>query len=145
MVHDWLSHGENDLDAPPIETPVDGGDDFPNHPMKILRSTRAPTTPADDGRPAAYLNTETHWWDGSQIYGSSLKRQRQVRSDPETGALLPDGQAGLDARRPSADRTLARTSVRTRKGQVQGPGAGGRQWQLVAGPFGHAHPVRARA
>ena len=95
MVHDWLSHGENDVDAPPIETPVDDGDDFPNHPMKILRSTRAPTTAADEGRPAAYLNTETHWWDGSQIYGSSLKRQHQVRSDPETGTLLADGKLGL--------------------------------------------------
>src|SRR5208283_1001311 len=47
------------------------------------------------GRPAAYQNIVTHWWDGSQIYGSSLKRQRQIRSDPQTGVLLLDGKIGL--------------------------------------------------
>jgi len=94
MVHDWLSHGENDLERP-YRVPIDEDDDWPNRPMTILRSTRAPAGPADEGRPAAYLNTETHWWDGSQIYGSSLKRQLQVRRDPETGLLLSNGKLGL--------------------------------------------------
>ncbi len=98
MVHDWLSHGVNDTRSPPIEVPIGDGDDWPKKPMTILRSTRAPTTPADEGRPAAYVNTETHWWDGSQIYGSSLKLQLKIRSDPVTGELLRNGKIGLDAR-----------------------------------------------
>ena len=98
MVHDWLSHGVNDVASPPIEVPVEGGDDWPRKPMTILKSTRAPTTSADEGRPAAYVNTETHWWDGSQIYGSSLSKQLKIRSDPATGELLANGKIGLDAR-----------------------------------------------
>jgi len=95
MVHDWLSHGVNDTVRPPYEVPIADGDAWETKPMTILRSTLAPATPADAGRPAAYINTETHWWDGSQLYGSSLKRQLQIRSDPVTGELLADGKIGL--------------------------------------------------
>ena len=94
MVHDWLSHGENQR-ADPHQVPIEPGDDWPQKPMTILRSTPAPTTPADAGRPATYTNIVTHWWDGSQIYGSDLKRQLRIRSDPETGQVLPDGKIGL--------------------------------------------------
>ncbi len=97
MVHDWLNHDGNDLKAPPIEVPVGDGDDWPDKPMKAFRSKTAPTTDADEGRPATYCNTETHWWDGSQIYGSSLKRQIQVRTDPVTGLMREDGKIGLTA------------------------------------------------
>jgi hypothetical protein len=38
---------------------------------------------------------ETSWWDGSQIYGSSLERQRLVRTDPANGAFREDGKIGL--------------------------------------------------
>jgi len=96
MVHDWLSHGENQREDP-HQVPIEAGDDWPQKPMTILRSTPAPTTPADAGRPATYTNIVTHWWDGSQIYGSDLKRQLRIRSDPETGRLLPDGKVGLNA------------------------------------------------
>ena len=75
--------------------PIEPGDDWPQKPMTILRSRPPPTGPADDGRPAAYTNIVTHWWDGSQIYGSDLKRQLLIRSDPETGKVLPDGKIGL--------------------------------------------------
>ena len=99
MVHDWLSHGENDTDRPPYDIPLQTGDSWPSAKMTILRSTQAPTTPADEGRPAAYLNTETHWWDGSQLYGSSLKRQHKVRWDRTTNTgILPGGKIFLDAR-----------------------------------------------
>ena len=50
------------------------------------------------GRPTAYANVETHWWDASQIYGSSLKRQTQIRTDPATGSVRPDGKIHLDER-----------------------------------------------
>ena len=94
MVHDWLSHGVNEP-TEPFEVPIGEGDDWPQRPMTILRSRQAPTTPADEGRPTTYLNTETHWWDGSQIYGSSLKRQIAVRTDPATGQMLSNGKLYL--------------------------------------------------
>lgn len=97
MVHDWLSHGSSLPDAP-HQVPLADDDDWHERPMTILRT--APDTPGPDdaGRPAAYTNSETHWWDGSQIYGSSLKRQRLVRTDPETGLFLDDGKLGLSKR-----------------------------------------------
>jgi hypothetical protein len=96
MVHDWVSHGVNDLTSAPHQVPVGDDDPWPGaRPMSILQSQRAPTTAADEGRPAAYLNAETHWWDASQLYGSSLKRQLKIRSDPSSGGLLANGKIGL--------------------------------------------------
>ena len=97
MVHDWLSHGSA-LQENPHQIPLDEGDDWHENPMTVLRTAPDTVGPDDAGRPAAYTNTETHWWDGSQIYGSTLKRQRLVRTDPATGEMLQDGKLGLSAR-----------------------------------------------
>ena len=88
MVHDWVSHGPNRTDDP-IQVPLPPGDDWPANPMTILRTT--PDTAVDqtdEGMPACYTNTETHWWDGSQIYGSTGEGQQSyVRKDPVTGQV----------------------------------------------------------
>jgi hypothetical protein len=96
MVHDWLSHGRNQRENPHA-FPVPEGDDWPKREMTILRTSPDLTRrPEEAGRPETYLNIETHWWDGSQIYGSSQEAQARVRSDPETGRLLEDGKLWLD-------------------------------------------------
>ena len=70
MVHDWLSHGGGDTTNPPHKLPLPPGDDWPSPDMTILRTLPDDRCcPADQGQPATYRNTETHWWDGSQIYG----------------------------------------------------------------------------
>ena len=98
MVHDWLSHGGGDTTNPPHKLPLPPGDDWPGPDMTILRTLPDDRCcPADQGQPATYRNTETHWWDGSQIYGSDLARQRLVRTDPASGQLRPDGKIHLDA------------------------------------------------
>ena len=98
MVHDWLSHGGGDTTNPPHQLPLPPGDDWPSPGMTILRTLPDDRCcPADQGQPATYRNTETHWWDGSQIYGSDLARQRLMRTDPATGQLRPDGKIHLDA------------------------------------------------
>ncbi len=95
MVHDWMSHGKNTTENP-YELPLEAGDDWPQgSPMRVLRGVPDAAQPGDEGRPATYTNTETHWWDGSQIYGSSLRRQKLIRTDPETGEFLADGKLGL--------------------------------------------------
>ncbi len=96
MVHDWLSHGVN-LPDDPHRLPVSEDDDWPDEAMAILRSRPSPRVDPDLGQPDAYTNIETHWWDGSQLYGSSRERQLRIRSDPQTGELLEDGAIGLDA------------------------------------------------
>jgi Animal haem peroxidase len=70
MIHDWLSHGKNQKENP-WEIPLSDDDPWPQHPMRILRTHSDPTRePGSDHLPPTYLNTATHWWDGSQIYGS---------------------------------------------------------------------------
>ena len=98
MVHDWLSHGGGDPTAPPYRLQLSPGDDWPAPDITILRTLPDDRhSPADQGQPATYRNTETHWWDGSQIYGSDLERQRLLRTDPATGRLHPDGKLHLQA------------------------------------------------
>lgn len=97
MVHDWLGHPSGETtDA--IDVPLPEGDDWPGGAMRVPRSPAEPGGEGDAGRPACFRNIETHWWDASQIYGSSLARQTLVRTDPATGAVLPDGRLYLDER-----------------------------------------------
>ncbi len=103
--HDWISHGSIDLrrvDRIPL------ADDDPlrelgvDH-LDIRASMPDPSRhPEDAVLPDTFLNEVTHWWDGSQIYGSDWETQHSLREhlggrmlvtedgllpvDPETGA-----------------------------------------------------------
>lgn len=98
MVHDWFSHGKNASPnaAEPIRVPIDEDDTFPQKPMIVPRTRSDPTRiAADEGRPMTFVNTETQWWDASQIYGSSAERLALIRRDPATGEAVPDGMIHL--------------------------------------------------
>ncbi len=102
MVHDWLSHGQNDKENP-WAVPMEKGDPWPQRQMQILRTRRDPSRPADDGGPPSFINIATHWWDASQLYGSDDSTQAQVRARREgklrVGAdrLLPlDPATGIE-------------------------------------------------
>lgn len=87
MVRDWFSHGTSPKDNP-WELPLPSDDPWPEHPMRILRVPPDPTRPAGDtSLPPTYTNTETHWWDASQIYGSTQAFSTMVRSG-EDGKLI---------------------------------------------------------
>jgi hypothetical protein len=75
-VHDWMSHGTNEVDDPWL-VELDEADPWPAHPMEIQRTKADPT---GDGGPPTYRNTETHWWDASQVYGSSPVFEEMVRT-----------------------------------------------------------------
>lgn len=97
QVHDWMSHGANEKTNPHV-VPLPANDDWPHPQMLVNRTQRDPTRPAgDNSKPNSYVNTETHWWDGSQLYGSSAATERQVRSF-EQGKLklAADGLLPLD-------------------------------------------------
>ena len=71
--------------------------------MQIQRTHQA--APTTDGKPPTYANTETHWWDASQVYGSSLEFQHQLRTHAGGKLLLsPEGNVPFD---PSTMRELA--------------------------------------
>ncbi len=79
MIHDWFSHGHGPSDDP-WRVPLVPGDDWPQDPMVIPRTPPDPTAPASGDGVPTFVNTETHWWDGSSLYGTDLRTQRRVRS-----------------------------------------------------------------
>jgi hypothetical protein len=91
MIKDWFSHGRSPTDDPwRVEIAED--DDWPERPMTIPRTRPDPTSPPDSALPPTYANTETHWWDASQIYGTTLEYQRMVRAGTDGKLRIrPDG------------------------------------------------------
>ena len=101
MVHDWLSHGKNQKENP-WRIELDAEDDWPERPMRILRTRRDPSRGPDDAGAPTFANTATHWWDVSQLYGSDQATQDTVRAGVggrlrvETDRLLPlDPETGV--------------------------------------------------
>lgn len=101
-VHDWFSHGQNQTENPwKIDLAAD--DPWPHHPMQVQRTRKDPS--ADPGGPPTFVTADTHWWDGSQIYGSDPTFARAIRSGEEgrlrispQGLLPEDVEAHVDLR-----------------------------------------------
>jgi hypothetical protein len=96
MVHDWFVHKKGSW-THTHDIPVDDGDTWHERPMRV------PKTPADppkvDGstRPPAYINENTHWWDGSHVYGSTPASQASLRAGRDGKVLVsPSGRLGID-------------------------------------------------
>ena len=97
MVHDWLQHGKNQSGDPWV-VPLADDDPWPHHPMHISRTRHDPTRPEGVQASPSFANTVTHWWDGSQIYGSDETTQMKVRSgDGGRLRVEPDGLLPLEA------------------------------------------------
>jgi hypothetical protein len=97
--HNWFFHGDG-VPGRNIEIPLEAGDEFPENPMKI-RETIPLHGEIVDGEPAPlFANHETHWWDGSQIYGSGDAKQKDVRTFVDGKVKVED-----DGRLPKSDVT----------------------------------------
>lgn len=84
---DWFSHDTDPSRM--IEIPVPEGDDWDETTIRI------PSTPADPNPTpgeTSFINTETHWWDASQIYGSNQLFQDAIRTQNTN-----DGKVRIDA------------------------------------------------
>jgi hypothetical protein len=95
QTHDWFGHGRDH--SKPLEIPIADNDDWFEHPMRVP-SSKPDHTRCDDDKdlPPTYINTESHWWDASGIYGSSLEKQKSVRSFTDGKLTVKDGQLPLD-------------------------------------------------
>ena len=82
-IHDWFSH-TNDPSAQYTLPSLDGGS--PSGEMVIDRTMSA-------GRDGRFLSEDTHWWDGSQIYGSNESHRKTLRN----GAYLRVDQGTIPA------------------------------------------------
>ena len=103
MTHDWFNHGTNRKDNQ-FEIPLEDDDPWTDRPMRIERTAADPTrTPEEDraGLPPAYANSQSHWWDGSAIYGcddatcQALRTKRDGKLRTDNGRLPLDPETGL--------------------------------------------------
>ena len=62
--------------------------------LKVRRTKPDPCENKNDAVPPAYQNHVTHWWDGSQLYGSDRKTHDRVRSFVD-GKLKVDDEGFL--------------------------------------------------
>jgi hypothetical protein len=100
-VHDWFSHGKGEVENP-WEVELADDDPWWERPMHIPRTRRDPTH-TGNGSPPTFVTADSHWWDGSQIYGSRREftdklrahEEGKLRFDP-TGLLPRDLEEGLD-------------------------------------------------
>ena len=115
QVHDWFNHKRRQPANPAEHLPGDylpkiplakddkwpGGKEDPDDRMKTvmwIRRTEPDASreqskdPPDAPGPPTFVNTEAHWWDGSQIYGSSEDRQRALRLLDGSGKLKMEGR-----------------------------------------------------
>jgi hypothetical protein len=77
MVHDWFMHKNSDTRN--IEIPLAPDDTWPDRPMRVA-ATEPDSAPPDSTRPPAYANQNSHWWDGSQIYGCDADTCSKLRA-----------------------------------------------------------------
>ena len=100
MIRDWFSHGKSTTEDP-WEIRLADNDPWPDRPMKSFRTPPDPSPPGAPAAPPAYVNTLTHWWDASHIYGTTADYQAFVRSgqdgklrvDPDGTPPIPAGDA----------------------------------------------------
>ena len=98
QTHNWFNHGTpRPIDDDPFDVPIPPGDSWPAGKMLVRRTRADPTRKANDhAGPTTFTNAEPHWWDSSQIYGTSPQAGSQFRSgvngklnlDPKT-KLIP--------------------------------------------------------
>jgi len=100
--HDWIHHGETNPEET-YEIPLDEND--PIRTRYMLQTMNVPKTQADptyengsEDTPITFINEVTHWWDGSQIYGSDQTTARRLRSgDGGKLRLTKDSTPQLDS------------------------------------------------
>ena len=104
--HDWVNHGEILYDDF-IEIPLAEDDPARKkyHQTKLFvgRSQPDPTRrKTGEKTPVTFVNEVTHWWDGSQVYGSDQQTQDRLRSGVDgkmrmrDGGLLPLDHRGVE-------------------------------------------------
>lgn len=82
--HDWITHGDN-LASDMIEIPLASDDPARKRhwqsKMFVGKTQSDPTRiPGGEDTPITFINEVTHWWDGSQIYGSDQQTVDHLRS-----------------------------------------------------------------
>ena len=99
MVHDWFVHERSQAHF--VDIPAAPGDDWGAPTIRVPRTQPDPAPPGST-QPPAYANLNSHWWDGSQVYGGGAEMAGLLRAwiggklriEP-TGLLPVDPETGL--------------------------------------------------
>ena len=103
MVHDWFVHTKSGFDNA-HEVPLTDADPWFERPMKVLKSVPDALGPGETGKPPAYVNENSHWWDASQIYGTALPVATAIRTGVDGKVISgTEGRLPLD---PQGQRTF---------------------------------------
>ncbi|TMA13298.1 MAG: peroxidase [Deltaproteobacteria bacterium] len=100
---DWINHGEmlyRDLHEIPLADDDPARAKYRQTKMFVGKTQPDPTwTPGWEQTPITFINEVTHWWDGSQIYGSDQETQNHLRSFVDGKLRLnPDGTLPVDGK-----------------------------------------------
>ncbi|MCY4369341.1 MAG: peroxidase [bacterium] len=94
--HDWVHHGEpllRDVHDIPLAEDDPARKKYRQTKMFVGKTQADPTRMPDrDQVPITFINEVTHWWDGSQIYGSDQETLDRLRTG--TGGRLRLDDAG---------------------------------------------------
>jgi hypothetical protein len=103
---DWISHGEilrNDVFEIPLAADDPARRRYYQTKIFVGKTQPDPTRMPEEPVPVSFINEVTHWWDGSQIYGSDLETQLRLRSFSggrmklrSDGSLPPDSKGAED-------------------------------------------------
>lgn len=103
QVHDWFAHKKDEAAANWHEIPLAANDPWPDRPMRVAPTQVDPTYDPASGKPPVYRNENSHWWDGSQIYGSDGPTMAKLRTGVDgklklqaDGKLIVDAATGID-------------------------------------------------
>ena len=99
--HDWVHHGEpliNEVHEIPLAEDDPARKKYWQTKIFIGKTQADPTRmPEKDQTPATFVNEVTHWWDGSQIYGSDQETVDRLRTGTDGKLRLDDtGKLPLD-------------------------------------------------
>jgi hypothetical protein len=96
QVHDWFMHRKGTA-AHTHDIPIADGDTWPERPMRVPITPADPPKVPNSTRPPAYTNENSHWWDGSQVYGSTTAQQAALRMGRDGKVRVgADGRLGVD-------------------------------------------------
>lgn len=103
QVHDWFAHRVDDAAANWHEIPLPAGDSWPGGKMRVAPTQVDPSYNPASGKPPVYQNHNSHWWDGSQVYGSDGPSMARLRTGVDgklkleaNGLLMVDPATGID-------------------------------------------------
>lgn len=85
QTHDWFNHESSEES---FDIPLPEGDSWPHGNMNLPKTKPDDILHSSDIKCPGYKNTNTSWWDASQIYGSSEPVTQSLRTKLEDGTLL---------------------------------------------------------